>query len=268
MASPTGGRQRERGRMAGLAFRDGQTLPLPVDVVQCRERRSHVRAARRSPTQQHRVVPFASPGAPVDAGQDRPTSSHEIDGERRESIHLRPPDSALRSLARTLHGPRSGGTPATPRRVPHRGPGQPGSRAFHHERGHQRRGRLRRLRVDPLQVGLEPVEMMTILIDRRWPQAPLARLLDEAGHLVGERHRIASPASPTNPAITTERICSTGPRTSLDITAPTHWAGGRPPAPRRRPSTHRESSTAAAPCGRANSPNASRSGPGATPTEP
>jgi hypothetical protein len=183
--------------MAGLAFRDRQTPTFPIDVIEFE--RSDLTPAKPvgHQQQQDRVVTLADRGAPIDSTQD---TVDVIPRDRprhvRESIHLRPTDRGAQVAG---EDPGAIGEPDEhsqhPSALPDRASRQPDTGAFNHERGHQRRGQLRHPGADPMQVCVEPVEMMPILIDRRGAQPSFVNeILDETRHLIGQGKRARRPA--------------------------------------------------------------------------
>ena len=139
------GRQRERGRVPGLAAGDGQPVALPVDVVQGQGRYLAGPQPVGHQQQQDRVIALAAGGAAVDGAQHQP--------------HLRPgdgPRDAGQLVGRgPLHGlAQVGGQQALAMRVPqehaqhaaaapHRRLGQARPGALGDERAEDRRRQLR-----------------------------------------------------------------------------------------------------------------------------
>lgn len=182
--------------MPPLPFRDGETLSLPIDVVQRERRDLTTPQAVDDQQQQNGVVPLPARRATVDAGEhplylgpgDRP-------GDGGQPIRLRPvdrvgqitPQDALAVRVAQEH-------PQDAAALPHRRLGQPQASALGHERAQQLRGQFADGRADPDEIDLEAVQVVAIRLDRRRAKSPLVdQVLEEPGNRCGERQRSAAP---------------------------------------------------------------------------
>ncbi len=179
-------RERERGRVPGLALRYPQMLALPIDVIQ--HQRRDLSATQPVGDQQHqdRPVTLAARRAAFNPGEH---AADLLPGDRprdaREPVRQRPldraaeiaPDRALAMRVAQEHPQRRAA-------IPQRLVLQPFARAISDERAQDRRRELRELRdTDPLQKQLKAPQMMPVAINRHRPQPTLQfQVLKETGH--------------------------------------------------------------------------------------
>ena len=192
------GRQRERGRVPGLAAGDGQPVAPPVDVVQGQGRHLAGPQPVGHQQQQDRVITLAAGGAAVDAAEHQ---CHLRPGDRPRDVRQPVGRRPLHRLAQVGgHQPLAVRIPQEhaqhPAAAPHRRLGQARPGALGDERAEDRRRQLRQPGdADPVQVGLEAGQVMPVAHDRLRAQAALGgQVLEEPRHRAGEGQLTVRPA--------------------------------------------------------------------------